>query len=931
MTRASLSGLLFKRSDYLKLWNPRYFVLKDDSLLYFAHSSVSRDMSSFPDPPRRILSLRDAVVSGITHEGTKHVFSVTMAKTGVVYVLAAGSMMEATQWIEALTAAARWKGGMSAGTVLEDRELKEEEEEGKEKLGGDALELYEAARGKGKEWKFFGKDKKVEVWNGEGTWKEEHARSVGLVTVALWIVALLMSAMEEGWKVKILLFFMTMSYFWISRPEIAPQIKSQLLSYSFVCIFTCFVFLPSYLYLLGFCTSLAPFVVGILDEDAAKSTIAYLLALDKSHYRATVRINKSPEFLLRLFSSYSLQIRQFCDTNLIDLTLLERVSKQKSIGRLVYNSSLPGIFSHRELVLEQEWHCLGKSTYIICERSIDYPSSKADDVVRAFWNGGVVISLANDEHDASVSSLVTIVGHLNFNIWSIVGPLVSLLVPVRESKSIFELAANISAVPASLGEELSIECNNNVVRNPIVSRVVDPLKEWEAVGEKINQEMQEFGRGTEKDGWEKIEETHGVTIHKKKLGEKIAVRGSLRIPYAPIYVVDLIGDLSLRSKVDGMFDEGKSVKKLNGSLKVEHLKYKGVWPTAPRDFCVLAYFFIDEQGNFVMAAKSIQHPLVPEVDGYVRGEVFIGGYLIDVVQENPNECDVTYVSYSDPKGSLPLSMVQNVQKSQPMVLHAIAKYLSTLDLAKLDLTAVKEKIASFKADLIDPITLSVAENVSDDSAITDKDKILDSCENPMDVADKAFSSLLELSLLSQDSWNFVSEANDVRVFSRELDGSSVKVIKGEGTVEANAELIYSVVSDPYRRQWYDETCTESRVVESLDESTNLVHNCFEARTIFCRAASRDFVFVARSSQLQNGTCVVASKSVDSELVPPLKNFVRARVLLGGWIIRPSSQNSNRSLVTYIIHLDLGGSVPMWIKKLVMEDQPMCINRLRKLF
>jgi hypothetical protein len=46
---------------------------------------------------------------------------------------------------------------------------------------------------------------------------------------------------------------------------------------------------------------------------------------------------------------------------------------------------------------------------------------------------------------------------------------------------------------------------------------------------------------------------------------------------------------------------------------------------------------------------------------------------------------------------------------------------------------------------------------------------------------------------------------------------------------------------------------------------------------------------------------------------------------------PSKRVAGRCLLTYIMHVDLAGSVPAWAANLVSKQQPLCIDAIRELF
>jgi hypothetical protein len=69
--------------------------------------------------------------------------------------------------------------------------------------------------------------------------------------------------------------------------------------------------------------------------------------------------------------------------------------------------------------------------------------------------------------------------------------------------------------------------------------------------------------------------------------------------------------------------------------------------------------------------------------------------------------------------------------------------------------------------------------------------------------------------------------------------------------------------------------------------------------------------------------------VDSRC-PEYKGFVRAHLVVGGYIIIPSPESPNVSIVTYITQANLNGYIPQSIVKLAMVNQPLCIDGIRKI-
>ena len=90
-------------------------------------------------------------------------------------------------------------------------------------------------------------------------------------------------------------------------------------------------------------------------------------------------------------------------------------------------------------------------------------------------------------------------------------------------------------------------------------------------------------------------------------------------------------------------------------FKVNYQQYKGIWPVSNRDFVSVGIIIKESDNKVYIGTKACNYPH-PEVKGVVRGEVYIGGYIIEKVDENHTK--VTYISDADLKGNIP-QMVQN--------------------------------------------------------------------------------------------------------------------------------------------------------------------------------------------------------------------------------------------------------------------------------
>ena len=167
------------------------------------------------------------------------------------------------------------------------------------------------------------------------------------------------------------------------------------------------------------------------------------------------------------------------------------------------------------------------------------------------------------------------------------------------------------------------------------------------------------------------------------------------------------------------------VLRVDATTSIRHMSFKGVWPTAPRDFVLCTTLTCDEQEdqdqeqeqeqeqerdarnsrnskedesdnlgqggieskcrNKNLARKrtrsyvtsiSAWKDLLPPQRGFVRGTLMISGYVIEAVPDRPQSARVTMCAHSDLGGQLPSSLINALSVNAPIkILTAISEVL----------------------------------------------------------------------------------------------------------------------------------------------------------------------------------------------------------------------------------------------------------------
>ena len=209
----------------------------------------------------------------------------------------------------------------------------------------------------------------------------------------------------------------------------------------------------------------------------------------------------------------------------------------------------------------------------------------------------------------------------------------------------------------------------------------DPNIRYVAMAEETVQNILALSTGTEQDGWIPMGTSKDVFMTKKppQRGEQLnMVRGNGIIRAPPAFILRVLKNPKYTSQLDNMLKESHFLDQISDCVRIVHLLYKPVWPTAPRDFSLLSVSGQLNDNTWIQTGVSITAPQVPEEKGHVRAHLMVGGYVILECPDNPNVSDVTYSTKVDLKGSVPSFVVNKVTSNQPLCVHNLRTIVEPL-------------------------------------------------------------------------------------------------------------------------------------------------------------------------------------------------------------------------------------------------------------
>lgn len=167
-----------------------------------------------------------------------------------------------------------------------------------------------------------------------------------------------------------------------------------------------------------------------------------------------------------------------------------------------------------------------------------------------------------------------------------------------------------------------------------------------------------------------------------------------------------------------------------------------------------------------------------------------------------------------------------------------------------------------------------------------------------------------------NAWEKIGDEEGIRVFRKEVPGSSVVAFRGEATLEAPIEKVLWVLGDnTHRTEWVDRL-EKSVVLEKKSTYESVVYQHY---SLPFPASDRDYVYRGKATRDKSGVVTLLLESVTHPKAPPTIG-VRANLIKSRYLLTPKGKD--RTFVVVEIHTDPQGSIPSWLVNLVQKSWPM---------
>lgn len=182
-----------------------------------------------------------------------------------------------------------------------------------------------------------------------------------------------------------------------------------------------------------------------------------------------------------------------------------------------------------------------------------------------------------------------------------------------------------------------------------------------------------------------------------------------------------------------------------------------------------------------------------------------------------------------------------------------------------------------------------------------------------------FTSLFNFSAQAGNSeWELEKEEEDIqlKIFTREIEGSSLKEFKGEMIVETQLTTLAALLLDSQAAPQWMHQCEKFEVVEQMDPRKAIVYFINGAPW---PVSDRDAVISSEMTQDANTLAMRIDVKALTDYLPEDDDYVRIPRMKGYWSFTPMTEGQVK--IRYQVHAEPGGSLPSWLANSVVVDTP----------
>ena len=167
-------------------------------------------------------------------------------------------------------------------------------------------------------------------------------------------------------------------------------------------------------------------------------------------------------------------------------------------------------------------------------------------------------------------------------------------------------------------------------------------------------------------GWEPVDEAQGVRVWRKEVpgSPVVAFRGEATLDVPVARLIGVMMDASRGPRWVELLAESTWLREPSETEAIIYNRYDSPWPLQDRDYVLHRVLEIDRASRVVTSTyRSVEDPAMPEQACCIRGVSERTEWRFTHLGEERTRVEVEVLT--DPRGSVPLALVELFQRSWP--------------------------------------------------------------------------------------------------------------------------------------------------------------------------------------------------------------------------------------------------------------------------
>lgn len=168
--------------------------------------------------------------------------------------------------------------------------------------------------------------------------------------------------------------------------------------------------------------------------------------------------------------------------------------------------------------------------------------------------------------------------------------------------------------------------------------------------------------------WQKVKDKNGIVVFTSESDDSdiIKVKTQITIDASLNHIQKILDDASRRNLWVPYLSQSEILYRFSNNERLEYSLFSAPWPASDRDFVYRMTLLHHDDDKISYSMASEIHSLMPEKDGVVRADLIESVYTLTAIDSQRTHVELVFLA--DPKGWLPVWIINIIQKALPYIM-----------------------------------------------------------------------------------------------------------------------------------------------------------------------------------------------------------------------------------------------------------------------